>query len=266
MTQMQTVTSHDGTHLACWRQGNGAPLLLVHGGLCDHLSWYFVTPLLAEQFTVWTFGRRGRGQSGGTLPHAPQREAEDIEAVLAAIGEPAHLLGHSAGGIAALHAALRVPTLRSLMLYEPAYIAGGARAKPDPAILRQMEHLLDAGEPDAALAIAMRETVDMSEAEMSGLRSSPGWEHLRAAARAIPYDWALWDDQPSPEALAAIATPTLLLMGSKSPAWLQSATRSLAAALPHAEVVVLDGEGHSAMVTAPRRFADEVAHFASRSR
>jgi pimeloyl-ACP methyl ester carboxylesterase len=243
--------------------GNGAPLLLVHGGLCDHLSWYFVTPLLAEQFTVWTFDRRGRGQSSGTLPHAPQREGEDIEAILAAIGEPAHLLGHSAGGVAALHAALLVHKLRSLMLYEPAYIADGARAKPDSAVLQQMERLLAVGDPDAALAIAMRETVDMSEAEINGLRSSPGWEHLRAAARAIPYDWALWDDQSSPAALAAIATPTLLLMGSQSPAWLQAGTRSLAAAIPHAELVVLEGEGHSAMVTGPLHFAAEITRFAS---
>jgi pimeloyl-ACP methyl ester carboxylesterase len=263
MAQLQTVTSKDGTQLACWRDGNGAPLLLVHGGLCDHYAWFFVAPLLAEEFTVWTFDRRGRGQSGGTLPHSPQREAEDIEAILAAIGEPAHLLGHSAGGIASIHAALRVHTLRSLILYEPPYIADGARAKPAPAVLQQMEQRLAMGDPDAALAIAMRETVDMSDVEMNGLRSSPGWEHLRMAARAIPYDWALWDAQPSPEALAAIATPTLALMGSKSPAWLQASTRSLAAALPLVDLVVLEGEGHSAMVTAPRQFAAAVVRFAS---
>ncbi|HEX4007883.1 MAG TPA: alpha/beta hydrolase [Acidobacteriaceae bacterium] len=263
MTQTQTVISRDGTSLACWQTGAGAPLLLVHGGLCDHLSWYFVVPLLAQHFAVWTYDRRGRGQSGDARPHSPEREGEDIEAILAAIAAPAHLLGHSAGGIAALHAALRVPNLLSLMLYEPPYIATGARAKPGPAILQEMERRLAADDPDAALAIAMRETVDMSDAEIDSLRSSPGWEHLRAAARAIPYDWALWDDQPSPEALAAISAPALALMGSNSPAWLQSATRAVAAALPHAQLVSMEGEGHSAMITAPERFAAEVVRFAS---
>lgn len=261
--KMETVISRDGTPLGCWRTGNGAPLLLVHGGLCDHFSWFFAVPLLEQHFTVWTYDRRGRGQSGEMQPHSPQREAEDIEAILAATGEPAHLLGHSAGAIAALHAALEVRTLRTLMLYEPPYIAAGARAKPEPAVLEEMERLLAAGDSDAALAIAMRETVDMSDAEIENLRHSQGWDNLRAAARAIPYDWALWDDQPSPEALAAIATPTLMLMGSNSPAWLQAAAQAVKAALPHAELAVMEGQGHSAMVTGPGLFAAEVIRFAS---
>jgi pimeloyl-ACP methyl ester carboxylesterase len=263
MTQTQTVISRDGTSLACWRTGDGAPLLLVHGGLCDHLSWYFTVPLLAAHFTVWTYDRRGRGDSGDTRPHSPQREADDIEAVLAAAGEPAHLLGHSAGGIAALHTALRTNTLRSLLLYEPPYIATGVRNKPAPAILEEMERLLAAGDADAALAIAMRETVDMGDAEIDSLRLSPGWEHLRAAARAIPCDWALWNDQPPPASLAAIATPTLALRGSKSPAWLRAATEAVAVALPHAQLVTMEGEGHSAMVTSAERFAGEVLRFTS---
>jgi pimeloyl-ACP methyl ester carboxylesterase len=263
MTQKQIVRSLDGTQLACWQTGSGAPLLLVHGGLCDHLSWFFVAPLLAQHCNVWTFDRRGRGESGDTRPCSPLREAEDIEAILAAMGQPAHLLGHSAGAVAALHAALRTGTLLSLMLYEPPYIGAGARARPDPAILEEMERLLAAGDPDAALEIAMRETVDMAPAEIEGLRKSPGWEHLRAAARAIPCDWALWDDQPSPQALAAIRTPTLALMGSKSPGWLRAATQAVAAALPDAELVVMEGQGHSAMVTAPALFAAEILRFAT---
>jgi pimeloyl-ACP methyl ester carboxylesterase len=263
MMRMQTVNSRDGTPLACWQSGSGPPLLLVHGGLCDHLAWFFALPLLEQHFTVWTYDRRGRGQSGDTRPNSPHREAEDIEAILAATGEPAHLLGHSAGAIASLHAALEIRTLRSLILYEPPYIATGARPKPAPAVLEELERLLSAGDPDAALAIAMRETVDMSTAEIDSLRSSSGWEHLRAAARAIPHDWALWDDQPSPEALAAIATPTLMLMGSNSPAWLQAAAQAVTAALPHAELAVMEGQGHSAMVTGPGLFAAEVIRFAS---
>jgi pimeloyl-ACP methyl ester carboxylesterase len=263
MPEMQTVTSRDATPIACWRNGHGAPLLLVHGGLCDHHAWFFVVPLLAEHFTVWTFDRRGRGESGEAQPHSPLREAEDIAAILETIREPAHLLGHSAGAIAALHAALQSRTLRSLIVYEPPWIALGARARPAPEVLREMERLLAAGDPDAALAIAMRETVDMRDEEIDLLRQSPGWEHLRAAACAIPCDWALWDDQPSPEALAAIATPTLLLKGSKSPAWLQAATRELAAVLPHSRMVTMEGEGHSAMLTSPARFAAEVVRFAS---
>src|SRR5579862_3642859 len=116
---MHVVRSKDGTPLACWRQGSGPALLLVHGGLCDHLAWHFVAPLLAPHFTVWTLDRRGRGKSGDTQPWSVQREVEDVLALLSIIGEPAHLLGHSAGAILVLRAACRAERLRSLILYEP---------------------------------------------------------------------------------------------------------------------------------------------------
>src|SRR5208283_2740107 len=108
---METVTSSDGTRIAYWREGSGPPLLMAHGGLCDRFAWYFVVPLLARKFTVYTFDRRGRGASGDTPPYAAEREREDIAAILGAIGEPVHLLGHSAGGILALQIAERTRDL-----------------------------------------------------------------------------------------------------------------------------------------------------------
>src|SRR5580698_2862875 len=138
---METVTSADGTRIAFWRAGSG-PLLLVHGGICDHFAWYFVTPQLAQRFTVYAFDRRGRGASGDTPPYAAAREVEDIAALLQAIGEPAHLLGHSAGGILALQAAERAHDLLSLILYEPAFVIDGARERPGPETLEKIRSLL----------------------------------------------------------------------------------------------------------------------------
>ena len=134
-----------------------------------------------------------------------QTESNVIGALDTAVpGAPLNELGlRQAAAVPGAFSALEISTLRSLMLYEPPYVATGARPKPAPAILEEIERLLAAGDPDAALAIAMRESVGMSDAEIDSLRRSSGWEHLRAAARAIPYDWALWENQPSPEALAA---------------------------------------------------------------
>lgn len=263
MNGAMSVASTDGTPLACWREGSGPALLLVHGGLCDHLSWYFVAPLLARHFTVWTFDRRAHGRSGNTLPHAVAREVEDISAALAAIGEPAHLLGHSAGAILVLKAAEHHADLRSLILYEPPFVVEGSRRRPEPGVLHAMEELLAAGDPDAALRIAMRETVDLSDAEMDAMQASPGWDHLRAAASAIPYDWKIWDERLDPDQLGRMRTRALVLMGSESPAWIRAGTEAVLAALPNAALVVLQGQGHSAMVTAPEQFADEVVSFAA---
>jgi pimeloyl-ACP methyl ester carboxylesterase len=263
MNATSHASSADGTQIAFWREGSGPGLLLVHGGLCDHLAWYFVTPLLARHFTVWSFDRRGHGKSGDTFPYSIEREAEDIDAMLQIIGEPACLVGHSAGAILSLVGALRGTQFRKLILYEPPFIVDNARSRPAPDILPEMQRLLAEGKPDDALRIAMRETVELSDAEIDHMRSQPGWEHLRESARGIPNDWKIWD-QPFPEHLQDLRTPTLLLQGSESPEWIRTSTRAVQRALPVATLVEMAGQGHSAMITAPELFAEHVVQFASR--
>ena len=67
---MQTVQSRDGTRIAFDRAGNGPPVILVDGALCYRASGPSgpLTALLADHFTVFTYDRRGRGDSGNTLP------------------------------------------------------------------------------------------------------------------------------------------------------------------------------------------------------
>lgn len=260
---METVISADGTPIALWREGSGPPLLLVHGGLCDHFAWYFVVPLLAPKFTVYTFDRRGRGASGDTQPYAAAREREDIAALLQAIGKPAHLLGHSAGGILALQAARHERSLLSLILYEPGFVIDGAREFPGPEILAQMQSALAAGNREQALRIAMRESVGATDTEIAALASLPGWSRLLSVASAIPNDWTLWQERFQADEVRDLRTPALMLMGNVSPLWLRKGTEAVFAALPDARLVVLEGQGHSAMITGPQAFARAVIDFAS---
>ena len=262
MNATSTASSADGTRIAFWHEGSGPPLLLVHGGLCDHLAWYFITPLLARHFTVWSFDRRGHGISGDTLPYSTEREVEDIDAILQVIGEPACLLGHSAGAILSLLVALGGREFRKLMLYEPPFIVHDARRRPAPEVLGTMQRLLAEGKPDDALRIAMRETVGLSDTAIDHMRSQSGWEHLRQSARGIPNDWQIWD-QPFPEHLEELRTPTLLLEGTESPEWIRISTRAVHDALPFATLVELEGQGHAAMITAPESFAAKVLEFLS---
>jgi pimeloyl-ACP methyl ester carboxylesterase len=259
---MGTVTSADGTHIAFWREGAGPPLLLVHGGVCDHLAWYFVLPFLARKFTVYTYDRRGRGESGDTPPYAVEREVEDIAAMLKAIGEPAHLLGHSAGGILSLLAAERTGDLLSLMLYEPAFVVDRARERPGLEFLKKMQALLAAGNRGEVVRMAMRETLDLPESEIAAMGAGPGWENLIAVAHTIPYDFELWNEPLVEQRVRKIQTRALLLMGSDSPSWLQIATRAVFAALPCASLHVLQRQEHLATVTAPEMFAQAVVKFA----
>jgi len=258
---METVISADGTGIAYWREGSGPPLLLVHGGVWDHLAWHFVVPFLARKFTVYTFDRRGRGESGDTPPYAVERELDDIDALLQMIRDPAHLLGHSAGGILALLAAERTDNLLSLILYEPAFVVDGARQRPAPDVLEKMRSLLAAGDPDEVIRIAMRETLALSESEIAAMEAGPGWEHLRAVAHTVPDDLELWNVPLVPESVHAVRTRTLLLTGSESPAWLQQAAQAVQAALPFARLRVLAGQEHHATLTAPEMFAQVVTNF-----
>src|SRR5688572_23578187 len=92
-----TVRSADGAAIACWRSGQGPPLILVHGTGADHRRWAPVLPALRDRFTVWAVDRRGRGGSGDAEEYALEREADDVAAVVAAADEPASVLGHSYG-------------------------------------------------------------------------------------------------------------------------------------------------------------------------
>src|SRR5688500_9741737 len=118
---MRKVTSKDGTEIAFERSGAGPALLLVGGALADHT---FYTPLRSEltrHFTVYTFDRRGRGQSDDTPPYAVEREVEDLAALIAYAKEPVFIYGHSAGSALALRAAASGLNIAKLALADPPF-------------------------------------------------------------------------------------------------------------------------------------------------
>jgi pimeloyl-ACP methyl ester carboxylesterase len=113
------TASTDGTELHATDIGRGRPILIVHGGMQRASRWEETGDMLAPRWRVVALERRVYGRSG--KPHSTysiEREAEDVVAMLTAIGEPAIVLGHSSGGIAALEAALLKPPA-GLILYEP---------------------------------------------------------------------------------------------------------------------------------------------------
>lgn len=72
---MDKVISKDGTPIAYEKSGEGPALILVDGALCSRKFGPMprLAPLLAKRFTVFTYDRRGRGDSGDTPPYAKQR-------------------------------------------------------------------------------------------------------------------------------------------------------------------------------------------------
>lgn len=263
---MKTITSRDGTSIAYQRSGVGPPLVLVHGTAADHSRWSPVLPALEEHFTVYAIDRRGRGGSGDSDGYAIGREFEDVAAVVDSIGEPANLLGHSYGALLALEAALLTRNVRKLVLYDPGIEVAGAEIYPSEVIGR-MEALLEAGDRDGVIETTMREVAGLPPETVEYMRTQPIWQARAEAAHTIPRELrAIKSYGFEPERFRNLARPTLLLAGGESPAALRKAAEAVDGALPDSRLVVMDGQGHSAMDTGTDLFTAEVLSFLETTR
>jgi len=262
-TETGTVTSPDGTEIAFERSGGGAPLVLVHGATLDHRMWELsdVRSTLAEETTVYAIDRRGRGGSGDAEEYDPEREFEDIAAVVDSIDEPATLLGHSAGGFYTLEAALRTDNSCGLVLYEPAMPINGY-AIGSEEVRAEMLSLLDAGESERAYELFFEEIAEWTPEEVDAVRSASTWrDHVERFPTLLPKYGMIPEYEFEPDRFADLATPTVLLTGTESGGWANDVTVALDDVLPNSRVVTFDGQGHAAMLTAPGRFTEAVLAF-----
>lgn len=260
---MQKITSKDGTPIAYQRSGTGVPLVLLHGTGGAYSRWVPVLPALEQHFSVYTVDRRGRGESGDSDTYAIEREFEDVVAVVDSIGEPAHLLGHSFGGICALEAALLTRNLRKLILYEPPIPVAGVPIYP-AGVIERLQALLDVGDHEGVLTTFMREVVRMPLHEFERFKSSSAWPARVAAAHTLPRELRVHERYRfQAERFKGLTTPTLLLVGGESPDFFKAAIATVKAALPTSRVVALPGQQHIAMDTAPELFVREVVAFLS---
>jgi len=261
---METATSKDGTKIAFKRTGNGPPLVLVHGSAGDHARWelFDVRPTLAQHFTVYAMDRRGRGGSGDASQYMPEREFEDVAAVVNSIDEPVTLLGHSYGAFCALGASLLTDNLHKLILYEPVFLVNNHKFVSDD-VIDEMEALQAKGYKEELLIFFMKEVARISRNEIEVLRSAPNWQSRVDAAHTLLRETvAPTRFTFDPRQFSGMTTPTLLLSGSESPAFFKEVTSVVDDMLPHSRIVSFNGHGHVAMNSAPELFIEKVLEFA----
>ena len=244
---MNIVTSPDGTKIAYDRRGQGPALIFVDGALCARGSKAGLADLLAPHFTVYTYDRRGRGDSGDTQPYAAEREIEDIAAVIGDAGGTASLYGHSSGAALALRAAVALgPAVPKLALYEAPYNNDPAARQAWETYLRQLGEALEAGRRGDAVALFMT-LVGMPAEQIAGARQSPFWPAMEAIAPTLAYDHAgaMGGDGSVPTGLAArVTAPALVMYGDASFPFMAGTARALSQAMPRAELRVVGGETH----------------------
>lgn len=255
---MSKVISRDGTVIAYERLGEGPPLILVDGALCYRASGPMreLARLLAPHFTVYLYDRRGRGESGETLPWSAGREVEDLAALVEAAGGSAWLFGISSGAALALDAArdLEVP---AVAVYEPPFIVDDSRTPVAPDFVPGLHACLAEGRRAETVKRFMR-LVGMPGPLVALMPVFPGWKKLTAVAHTVPYDLTLLDGTQSGRALprdrwSAVTQPSLVLDGGKSPPWMRRGVGALAEVLPAARYRTLPGQNHmvKAEVLAP---------------
>jgi pimeloyl-ACP methyl ester carboxylesterase len=257
------VTSADGTEIAFDRSGSGAAVILVHGAFTGrrHPIMSGVAAALAPWFTVYNYDRRGRGSSGDSQPYAVDREIEDLAALAEAAGRPAMVFGGSSGAALALEAAQRVPaSISRVAVWEPPYhVDDRAPALPGDFAAR-LGALVREGRRGDAVELFIVAAAGAPAEGVAAMRRDPSWSEAEAAAHTLAYEAAVMGPGNALPAdrLAEITQATLVLTGDRSPAWMISAGRAVAAAIPGALYRVLEGQTHN---VAPEAVAPELLEF-----
>lgn len=233
------IESADGTPIAWTQLGSGPDLVMVH---CVGVS-RATTPqrdlprALAEHFTVWTYDRRGKGESGTASAYAVEREIEDLSAVIGLGAGQATVYGFSSGATLALIAAEAGAPIERLALLEPPLTD-----EPDP------DHQLRA-EGERRLARGNDELHRWFQTDVVGVPEE-------ILAQMGPVDDAILRDAPTllheltflpgtpARRFTTVQQPTLIVASESTAPEIIRWGQQLEEAIPQARLAIVPGEWH----------------------
>ncbi|MGH8827790.1 MAG: alpha/beta fold hydrolase [Jiangellaceae bacterium] len=253
--------------MAFERAGSGPAVIVVASALSTRSDAKRLAALLAADFTVINYDRRGRGESGDTPPYAVEREIEDIDALIEHAGGSAFVFGSSSGAALALEAAAGGLGIEKVALYEPPFVVAAGEHQLPTDFRAQLAGMIDAGRNADAVRYFMTKGIGMPAIFVHMMRLAPKtWSSMKAMAPTILYDIAVLGDnqagKPLPAGRWSDATmPTLVLNGGKSPEFLQHGATALADVLPNARLRTLDKLNHGAVVMSPKTLAPVLSEF-----
>jgi pimeloyl-ACP methyl ester carboxylesterase len=250
---MPKVTSQDGTVIAYDKRGQGPVLILVLGALNKRGSGKKLAELLADQWTVISYDRRGRGDSTDTQPYSTKKEIDDIEALIDELGGRTSLYGHSSGAILALLAAQKLKEkVTGLALYEVPHNDDPEAQKVAEAYRKELSRLLADDKRGDAVTIFVK-SVGVTDKQVEAMKRLPMWKGLTAMAPTLAYDTIELMKQYPKTDTHDIKTPTLVMYGAASPAFMGTTAQKLSETMPNATFRSLEGQTHDvkAEVLAP---------------
>jgi pimeloyl-ACP methyl ester carboxylesterase len=224
-------------------------LIIVDGAFCyrENGPATELSSVLTQHFTVFTYDRRGRGESGDTAPYSVKREIEDLQAIAKEAGAPPFALGISSGGALILQAVASGVGVQKIALYEPPYITEGDSNSTE-VVKNRLQSYVSAGDRAGAVSFFMTDVYGAPRAFVFAmpLLMPNAWKRNKSVANTLLYDLTILGDRSVlHERSSAISVPTLVVGGEKSPKELHNAVEAVAAALPNAHCRFLSGQDHN---------------------
>lgn len=264
-----TARSADGTTIAYTAWGDGDPIVIIDGATAYRATTAenpATAELLAGEYRVINYDRRGRGESGDTAPYAVEREFEDLAAVIEQAGEgrPATVFAWSSGGLLALNAADAGVPMARLAVFEPPVVVDDSRPPLPADYVERLDAAVAAGRPGDAVTLFLTAAVGLPEEMATGMRQDPElWARLEAIAPTIAYDGRQLGDTMSGRPLrdgiwGRIDIPVLVLFGADTWPFLATGARAVAEALPTATLRPVPGANHT---TTPDVLAETLRAF-----
>lgn len=256
-------------------RGTGQPVLVLHSGGMSSRQWKRLAETLEPTHRVIAPDFLGSGQN----PPWPDDRAfefgndvDEVAAILQDLGEPAHVVGHSYGGLVAITLARRHPTaVRSLVAYDP--VAMGVLHSENDA--EGLLSLAAIGECPLFNDDAQGGNAAWFEVFVDWWNGAGTWAKMAPQARdaflqvgrKVFYEVrSLMHDATPASAYANIVAPTLFLTGERTPIAAQRVVAQLVRALPGAHSTSIAGAGHMGPVTHARVVNDAIVrHIAAAS-
>lgn len=275
-TELKEV-SVNGTTLYYTEQGEGEPMVLVHGSLSDYRMWEGQLEAFARQYRVIAYSRRYAypcKDADDAVGYTVVPHAKDLAALIRQLElGPVHLVGHSYGAYTSLVTALEHPELvKSLCLGEPPVMPLLTNTEEGNALLYELEtntvlpaaQAFEAGNDIAAVKIFLGGV--MGQADFYDTLPPEVQRQIMNNVQELrgivcPKIIFMFSPFITRSDLQKVETSTLLITGDSSPRFLILITEELEKCLPNKERVILSHASHEMEMDNPQEFNEAVLRF-----